>query len=177
MMEITLIRHTKVNVPVGTCYGNSDVDVADSFLEEAAMVKEKLQGQSFDAIYSSPLQRCRKLAFYCGYPDAILDDRLKELNFGSWEGLLWDKIQDPLLSDWYDNWLDMKAGGAESFLEHYNRVAHFLDELQRKSLHKVCIFTHGGTIRAALIYAGLCTFNHAFSDDVPYGGCKVIMLE
>ena len=31
-MEVFLIRHTKTAVIPGTCYGNSDVDVADSFL-------------------------------------------------------------------------------------------------------------------------------------------------
>lgn len=57
-MEVFLIRHTKTAVIPGTCYGNSDVDVADSFLEEAGKVRERLKGESFDAVYSSPLQRC-----------------------------------------------------------------------------------------------------------------------
>ena len=58
-MEVCLIRHTKTAVIPGTCYGNSDVDVADSFLEEAGKVRESLKGERFDAVYSSPLQRCR----------------------------------------------------------------------------------------------------------------------
>ena len=32
-MKVTLIRHTKVDVPKGTCYGWSDVPVANSFEE------------------------------------------------------------------------------------------------------------------------------------------------
>ena len=157
-MEVFLIRHTKTAVIPGTCYGNSDVDVADSFLEEAGKVRERLKGESFDAVYSSPLQRCRKLAVYCGYENPILDDRLKELNFGSWEGQRWD-----------EDWLSMPAGGAESFLEQYNRVSAFLDDLKETGHEKVCVFAHGGTIRAALIYAGKYNFNQAFTDDVDYG--------
>ena len=111
-MEVFLIRHTKTAVIPGTCYGNSDVDVADSFLEEAGKVRERLKGERFDVVYSSPLQRCRKLAVYCGYENPILDDRLKELNFGSWEGQRWDEIQDPRLQEWYDDRLSMTAGGA-----------------------------------------------------------------
>ena len=52
-MEVFLIRHTKTAVIPGTCYGNSDVDVADSFLEEAGKVRERLKGERFDAVYSS----------------------------------------------------------------------------------------------------------------------------
>ena len=54
-MEVFLIRHTKTAVIPGTCYGNSDVDVADSFPEEAEKVRGRLKGERFDAVYSSPL--------------------------------------------------------------------------------------------------------------------------
>lgn len=168
-MDVFLIRHTRTAVVPGTCYGNLDVDVAVSFPEEAERVRVRLEGERFDAIYSSPLQRCRKLAVYCGYETPILDDRLKELNFGSWEGQRWGEIQDPRLREWYDDWLSIPAGGAESFLEQYNRVSAFLDDLKNSGYRKVCVFTHGGTIRAALIYAGKYNFNQAFTDDVDYG--------
>jgi len=73
------------------------------------------------------------------------------------------------LQEWYDDWLSMPAGGAESFLEQYNRVSAFLDDLKETEYGKVCVFAHGGTIRAALIYAGKYNFNQAFTDDVDYG--------
>ena len=94
---------------------------------------------------------------------------MKELNFGSWEGQRWDEIRDPRLQEWYDDWLSIPAGGAESFLEQYNRVSAFLDDLKETGHEKVCVFAHGGTIRAALIYAGKYNFNQAFTDDVNYG--------
>ena len=99
----------------------------------------------------------------------LLDERLRELNFGSWEGQRWDEIQDPRLQEWYDDWLSMPAGGAESFLQQYNRVSSFMDDLKETKSRSVCVFTHGGTIRAALIYAGKYNFNQAFTDDVDYG--------
>lgn len=168
-MDVTLVRHTRVAVVPGMCYGNTDVDLATSFLEEAERVRLNLADRVFDLVYSSPLQRCHKLAVYCGFINPILDDRLKELNFGNWEGQRWDEIRDPLLQEWYDNWLSVPAGGAESFLEQYNRVTAFLDDLKATGRENVCVFTHGGTIRAALIYAGKYNFNQAFSDDVGYG--------
>ena len=38
-MRVTLVRHTSVDVPQGTCYGHTDVPVKTSFPEEAALVK------------------------------------------------------------------------------------------------------------------------------------------
>ena len=37
-----MIRHTSVGVPKGTCYGWSDVPVADTFEAEAAETKRNL---------------------------------------------------------------------------------------------------------------------------------------
>ena len=72
-MTITLIRHTSVNVPSGICYGQSDVDVSGNFEFEAPIVKDKLASNRFDAVYSSPLQRCEKLASYCGFENPTID--------------------------------------------------------------------------------------------------------
>jgi len=100
-MKITLIRHTRVAVETGICYGWSDVGVAPSFETEASRVKENISNERFDIVYSSPLSRCRKLAAFCGFHEPILDDRLKELNFGEWEMKKWDDLTDPRLELWY----------------------------------------------------------------------------
>ncbi|MDE6452561.1 MAG: histidine phosphatase family protein, partial [Odoribacter sp.] len=72
-MKITLIRHTRVTIPPGICYGWSDVDVAPSFETEAGQVKKGILYERFDAVYSSPLSRCRKLAAFCGFHQPVLD--------------------------------------------------------------------------------------------------------
>ena len=56
-MKITLIRHTRVAVETGICYGWSDVGVAPSFETEASRVKENISNERFDIVYSSPLSR------------------------------------------------------------------------------------------------------------------------
>ena len=110
-MKITLIRHTRVAVETGICYGWSDVGVAPSFETEASRVKENISNEQFDIVYSSPLSRCRKLAAFCGFHEPILDDRLKELNFGEWEMKKWDDLTDPRLELWYKDWIHLPAGG------------------------------------------------------------------
>lgn len=110
-MKITFIRHTSVDVPPGTCYGWSDVPLAPTFTEEARHVQKNLTGMDFDRVYTSPLTRCRRLAAYCGYPHAIPDSRLKEMNFGEWEMQAWETIRDPHLQDWFEDWLHLPATG------------------------------------------------------------------
>ena len=176
-MKVTLVRHTRVAVPPEMCYGNSDVDVASTFEQEAAEVLSGLRGQAFDAVFTSPLQRCRKLATYCGYPDAMPDDRLKELNFGDWEGQLWHEITDPLLENWYTYWMDTPAGGAESFLDQYSRVSAFLDEVKERKYRHICLFIHRGTIEAILVYVGQLNLNQAFARPMDFGVRFTVEIE
>ena len=64
-MDLIMIRHTSVGVPRGTCYGWTDVPVADTFEQEAAETLRDLQPlMPFDRVYSSPLTRARMLAEY-----------------------------------------------------------------------------------------------------------------
>ena len=49
-MKITLIRHTRVAVPPGICYGQTDVEVAPTFPEEAEAVRKNIAGETFNAV-------------------------------------------------------------------------------------------------------------------------------
>ena len=178
-MKVTLIRHTKVDVPKGTCYGWSDVPVANSFEEEAAVTKQNLmKKQPFDAVFSSPLTRARKLAAYCGYPHPTLDDRLKEINMGDWEMRLYDDIakEDPHILAWYEDYMHLEATGGESFPLLYDRVSAFLDWLKTQSYDHVAIFAHGGVLICAGIYGGLFAKENAFKNLVAFGGIQEIEI-
>ena len=81
-MIVYIVRHTSVDVPYDIFYGQTDVPVREkTFVEEATRVKEKIATLSFDAVFTSPLTRCVRLATFCGYGDATRDARLKELSF------------------------------------------------------------------------------------------------
>jgi len=173
-MEITLIRHTAVDVPKGTCYGWSDVPVAETFVEEATQTKMNLEGENFDVVFSSPLTRARKLAAFCGHPDPILDDRLKEMNMGDWEMRKYEDIEkeDPAIRKWYEDYMNLAATNGESFPIVYARVADFFEELKKKPYEKVAIFAHGGVLICAGVYGGLFPKEDCFRHLVPYGGIQ-----
>lgn len=169
-MNIYLIRHTSVDVPKGLCYGQSDVPLRPTFEIEAAVTKAKIESIHFDMAYTSPLSRCTRLAQYCGFGDTIRDPRILELNFGDWEMQYFDKIKDPNLQCWYDDYLNVKATNGESFADQYRRVAAFLDEIKQKEAENIVVFAHGGVLICAQIYAKLIQPEEAFQAVPAYGG-------
>lgn len=175
-MKIYLVRHTAVDVPAGIAYGQTDVPLRDTFAEEAEAVRQQLAPLMFDAVYTSPLSRCTRLATVCGYPDAIRDERLLELNFGDWEMHTWDEVTaDPQSKAWFDDWINAPVWGGESFLQQYERVSGFLDDLRQTDHRLVCIFAHGGILTCARVYAGCYELKDAFKNVPSYGG--VIEIE
>ena len=174
-MKLILVRHTSVAVDRGICYGQTDVPLADSFPSEAEIVKNKLKQYSFDAIYTSPLARCRKLAEFCGFPDAISDARLMEMNFGEWEMKRYDEIEDPRLKLWYEDYLNVNATGGESAMMQRDRFKDFLHSLQFDDDNSIAVFTHGGILIHALVMLKGLTYQNAYAMNPGYGA--VIQFE
>lgn len=166
-MDLYLVRHTSVGVSPGVCYGQSDVELAVSFREEAEIVKSQLQNIGFSAVFSSPLSRCTKLASFCGFESATIDNNLMEMDFGEWEGQRWDEIVDPHLAIWYQCWTTERTTGGESFQDLCYRAETFLKKL--KGDDKVLVFTHAGFIRAVGVALGIHPIREAFSQAVAYG--------
>lgn len=174
-MKITLIRHTSVDVAPDTCYGQTDVPLKPTFPEEAAKVREQLKNKMFDAVFTSPLSRCTRLADACGYPDAIRDDRLKELNFGEWEMKTYDEINDPRLQEWFDDYYNVAPTGGESFRDQRVRLQDFIKDVKNRGYSSIAVFAHGGILLQAMLLAGVITPEETFSRQPSYGG--IIELE
>lgn len=168
-MKLTMVRHTSVDVPTGVCYGFSDVALNTSFEEEAKVVKSQLEGMAFDKVYSSPLSRCTRLAAFCGFPDPVLDDRIKELNFGEWEMKSWMEIDRADATAWFADWLNCPTKNGESYAQMQKRVDSFLDDLKISGDESACLFTHSGVIRLAHIYLGIHRIEESFEFSVEYG--------
>jgi alpha-ribazole phosphatase len=164
-MKIYIVRHTAVGVS-DVCYGQTDVPLKDTFESEAGIVKEKLKDIRFDAVFSSPLSRAKRLAEYCGFADIQLYDRLKELHFGDWEMKEWDKID---MSEWEKDWINTPAPNGESFKQMYSRVASFIDELKKNDYSAVAVFAHGGVISCFKVYFGETNLTGAFDNIAEYG--------
>ncbi len=174
-MEVYLIRHTAVAVEQGVCYGQKDVDLAITYPEELEEVKKQLEGIEFDAIYASPLTRTKKLATDIFGENIITDERIMELNFGDWEGKVWEEIKDPLLPKWMDDFVNRKCSNGESFVMLRDRVLDFWNEICQKHPRRVVVFTHGGVIRTIQATIKGIKLEESFNEPTPNFGELVVI--
>lgn len=169
-MKLFLIRHTSLQVPSGICYGQSDIDIASSFYDEALITQQNLIQTPFDAVYTSPLQRCLKLANTLNLGEPILDNRLMELNFGDWEMLAWDSIPRDIFDEWAHNYADLAPPNGETFSQLQQRGIHFLEDiLIQYPTSNIAVVTHGGMIRALLAYVLNMPLKGLFRFTIDYG--------
>ena len=122
------------------------------------------------------MTRCVKLAAFCGYPQAIRDERLKELNFGDWEMKTWDEISaDPYSKVWFNDWINTPTLHGESLRQQYERLQAFLAEKKQQGYQQIAVFAHGGILTCARVLAGEYPIEQAFEFIPPYG--SVIRIE
>ncbi|MGO4564194.1 histidine phosphatase family protein [Rhizobium sp. 2YAF20] len=99
--EIYLVRHGETEWTVsGRHTGRSDIPLTRSGEEAARGVADRLQGQSFAAVWSSPSQRARRTCELAGFgPAPEIRDNLAEWDYGAYEGLISKQIHE-LRPDW-----------------------------------------------------------------------------
>ena len=174
-MEVYVIRHTQVAVGKDTCYGQSDVSLADTFLQDAEKLKNQLPND-FDAIYCSPLQRCKDLAIVLELNNIQFDSALMEMNFGDWEYKKWNDINQGTLNYWMEEFVNVKTPNGENLLELFDRVKLFLDNLRKQQHKKVLLITHAGVIRCLWAYTLEIPLTNIFKIPVDYGQLLIINL-
>lgn len=170
-MIITAIRHTSVDVPSGICYGKTDVPLAPTFRSELEQIKINLDGIEFDAVFSSPLSRCTKLAFEIFPVSRVkIDWRLRELDFGNWEMTEWDHIfKTAEGKTWFGDYAHSACQGGESFTDLIKRGKTFLDDLKQTNFKNVVLLTHAGFIRALMCLLQEKTPEETFNTPLKYG--------
>jgi alpha-ribazole phosphatase len=175
-LKLFLIRHTSLQVNAGICYGQSDIDVASSFDKDALRIQQKLLNTQFDAVFSSPLQRCSKLANSLNMGEPIADNRLMELHFGDWEMSAWNDIPRDIFDGWAHDYANLAPPNGETFSQLQLRGVEFLQEiLAIYPTGNIAVVTHGGMIRALLAHALNMPLKGLFRFTIDYG--SVTQLE
>ncbi|QTE23214.1 alpha-ribazole phosphatase [Polaribacter cellanae] len=168
-MEVIFVRHTTPKIQKGICYGQTDLDVTSSFSEEVKIILEKEDFSNSDIVfYSSPLLRCKKLAYKIS-KNVIFDERLKELNFGDWEVQNWNDINKEDLNTWMQDFVNVKVPNGESFIDLHARTVEFLSEIIKKKHQKIVIITHAGVIRSLHSFINNIPLEKSFNLKLNYG--------
>jgi len=166
-MELAVIRHTRLDIDAGLCYGQAELELAGTFETELARLQNRLS-PPYGAVYSSPLQRCLRLARQFG--DAIeTDARLLEYDFGDWEMRRWDDIDAAALDAWMQDFVNVSAPNGESLVQMYARVTAFMEALRGRDHPHCLIVTHAGVIRCIWAYLLQIPLAEIFKLEVGYG--------
>jgi probable phosphoglycerate mutase len=95
MSEVWLIRHAETEwSKAGRHTGRTDIRLTDEGRAHAATLLQRLGGQTFAAVFVSPLGRARETAELAGLGEqAQVRDDLAEYDYGDYEGITTDEIR------------------------------------------------------------------------------------
>lgn len=151
MLTLDLLRHGETELG-GGFRGSLDDQLTETGWRQ--MRDATARPERWDAVISSPLRRCadfaRALAEHCQLP-LVLEERLKELHFGDWEG----RHASELMSDHAEElgrfWAapyEFTPPGGEPMAAFEERVLGAIGELYRlRADEHLLLVTHGGVMR------------------------------
>jgi alpha-ribazole phosphatase len=136
--------------------GRSDEPLSERGRRQAEALADALRRVPFTNAYSSDLQRALETARTIAAPHGVTvvpDARLREFDFGLWEGLTWTEIVErfPELAERPPTQARSYAPPeGERFEDVEERVGDFLRDLQSLPRNAcVLIVTHAGALHAA----------------------------
>jgi alpha-ribazole phosphatase len=153
-VRLWLVRHARPLVEAGLCYGALDVAADEGETAAAAQRLAQVLPPSVDVL-ASPLRRCTQLvhALAAVRPDlaARTEPRLAEMDFGGWEGQLWNRLALSELEAWSADFANYRAGRTgESTAQFIARVGRLLEESRARG-HDQAWIAHGGVFKAMLL--------------------------
>jgi broad specificity phosphatase PhoE len=164
-LTLFVVRHGEStdNAGVDRYSGIRDCGLSDVGLEQARRVGRYLQSVGVQRIVASPMKRAlstaREIERLTGAP-VVVDERLREMDFGRWEGLTREEVREKWASQFSGNRMNPIAvpipGGepAESVLA---RIRDFLDDVDaspaRDGISRIALVTHNTLAR---ILVGHC---------------------
>ncbi len=178
----------------GRIQGSTDIALTDLGISLAELSRDGFAGDGilFDRIYSSPYQRALRTAEIVSEktlrPDApkpsfLLDDRLKEMCFGKYEGMTLKEIKkrDDNIQKCFQDPAHFQADETgENYRDVFARTDEFLEKEIRPleafdGLRNVLVLCHGTIIRAFLATINHIAIEHFW--DMPQPNCSINKVE
>jgi len=159
-VKLFLIRHgqTEGNAQ-GRYQGSLETHLTEEGKQQAICAKKYLSNVRFSNIYSSPMKRTMETAKIISdgtTHDIKVREDLRELNFGKWEGLKFEEINERYRQD-YQNWLNDPYASPPTDGESFSALVLRADNALKKIVTEnpdgssVAIITHGGVILALIV--------------------------
>ena len=166
-VRLILIRHAEAAHADGRCIGQTDLSLSTrgrasltELVSPTGALADALQapegGLVDAAVVSSDLTRARDTAAAIvgefGLP-LTLDARLRELDFGEWDGRNWHELamtEGAAVREWMADWQHKAPPGGETVDMLATRVGDALDAISLMPHDSVVVVSHAGWIRVAL---------------------------
>ncbi|MGA2251151.1 histidine phosphatase family protein [Terracidiphilus sp.] len=163
MNDLIFIRHAETHMAGAFC-GQSDPPVNAAGHRQIQMLTENLRSEPIAAVFTSDLQRSVTTARVLAEPfdlPCIIRPALREIDFGKWEGLTWEKIEklDSIFAQqWLESFPHLTPPDGESTEIFEARVmaetSYLLSQAESRS---IAVVTHAGVMRVVL--RTLCGFD------------------
>lgn len=158
-MDLMLIRHGEIGDRYrGLFIGKTDIPLSSEGRRQAERLQTFLRPQTDPTVLSSPLQRCLETARIATEPLGLpveVEDDLREIDFGLWEGLSFEEIA-AASADAVEGWAgfdrDFAFPEGERIGGFLDRIAGIGGRLASLDAEDVVVFTHGGVIRALICH-------------------------
>lgn len=165
-LELWLVRHGETPASRDRMLaGWTNVPLTEEGERQAAALRPRLEGQRFDSVWASDLDRALRTA-RLAWGEPRQDARLREMSFGGLEGQAWEALSASE-RDALARFSGFTAPGGESFEALRARVLSLVDSL---GPGRHLLFTHGGVVRLLSREAGEDSF-------VPTGTLLVVDWE
>ena len=184
LTTIVLVRHGETDWNRDHRFqGHADIPLNAAGLDQVRELGERLAGESFSIVYTSPLRRASEsaelLAKRLGV-EVRPSDALKEVDVGAWSGLTVHEVEDRF-PEGFARWVEWRCAGwseGETYEQLSRRVVDGLREIAEKhGGERVLAVTHGGPIRSAAA-AALRLPLHEVRDRLgPVGNGAVVRID
>jgi broad specificity phosphatase PhoE len=146
--ELWLVRHGETEWSLsGAHTSRTDIPLTDAGRLRAEKLRDYFKNTKFDAVFESPMQRARETCAIAGFGDvAVVEDGLKEWDYGVYEGKTTKEIQAKIPG--WSVWQNEIVGGETA--EHVGERA---DGVIARALAaspdggKVALFAHAHILR------------------------------
>lgn len=157
--KVHLIRHGRESAEGVVRYiGQTDLPLtAKGRAELVAMVEEE-PFPTVDAVYTSPLLRCRQTAEIL-YPEhtPVTEELLKECSFGEFEDKTPQELKDdPRYAEWLSGGTPPGGESGERFFKRsVVAFAKIVEEAMKNGQTDIAVICHGGSIMSILAQCGI----------------------
>lgn len=160
MTRLYLVRHGETEMNEKGCYcGWMDCELSRKGIHQGMLLHHSFEDINLDVIFSSDLKRAVDTANIISIGKDVqlnIDSRLKELNFGVWEGKHYTEIMKEHPESWENwtrDWQNAAPAEGESFSEMWLRVSDFIKAMMHSYKNKdILIVAHQGVLRIITTY-------------------------